>query len=81
MKLNNYAEELRKKNTIIFVRIDQKRKIEEDTIFKMKAETRIMNVRRKRTVFRDDDSVKFSLGLFKPIKCCIRLKTETIWKI
>ena len=43
MNLNIYAENLGKKDIIIFVSIDLKRQIKEDIVFKMNAKTRIQN--------------------------------------
>ena len=44
MNFSNYVENPRKKNIIIFVLIDIKRKIKEGNLFVMRAKTLILNV-------------------------------------
>ena len=48
MNLNIYAANRGKKNKVFFLFIDLKREIEEDIVFKMKAETHILNTLLKR---------------------------------
>ena len=45
---------LGKTNMVIYVLMELKRRIKEDTVFVMKAKTHIMNVLRKRSLFKDD---------------------------
>ena len=80
MNLNTYAENHGDSNLSIFVLIDLKREITEDTVFVMKAKTQILIVFRKQSVFEDGETGKHSLGLFRPNKSCIRLKTEMVQK-
>ena len=65
--LNNYSENLGKRNLINVVLIDLKREIKEHTVFVMKAKTYILKVLRKRSFFNDDTGVKHPFGLSCPI--------------
>ena len=49
MNLHIYAEDLRKRNIFLFVFIDVKGEIKEDTVFIMKAKPRFQNAHLKRS--------------------------------
>ena len=66
-EVKHYAENVGKKNIFIFVLIDLKREIKEDTVFVMGAKTLIWKVFRKRRLFDENN-------------CCIQLKPENFWK-
>ena len=63
--LNNFAENIGKRNINIFVLIDLKREIKEGTVFVMKAKIIILNASPKRKLPKVD-------------KICIQLGTERI---
>ena len=54
MKLKNNAENLGERNIIIFVMIDPKREMKEDTVSIKKTKTRILNVLRNQRLIKDD---------------------------
>ena len=56
--------------------IDLKREIKEDTVNVMKAKTQVLNVFQKPRLFDQHESVKQSMGRFRPNKYCIQLKIE-----
>ena len=67
MNLNNYEENLGKKNLNIFVLIDLKREIREDFVVVLKAKTHILNA-------------LLTQHLFDYPKGCIQLNIEQFWK-
>ena len=67
MSLNNYAENLGKRNIITFALIELKREIKEDLVFVLKAKTHILNALRKHQLLD-----------FRAVKCFIQIKTEKI---
>ena len=88
MNISNYAENVGKLKIIMYVLIDLKRKTRENIEFVMKAKTHLLNVFRRRSLFKVvewslSDQFEFSgpmrvwklpLILFRVNKCCIELK-------
>ena len=52
MSSSNYAGNLGKRNLVIYILIDLKRKMKEDIVFAMKEDTHILNANLKQTHYR-----------------------------